>query len=112
MPYSVLYAIAWLNVAVGGVAGVLVAAFLAAHPTWLTQDMALTCGIIVPASLFLATLLPAVTRTPAQREANYLAALAGALPDDIADKRGLMVTQTPSGTLNVSTPEKPLDTLR
>lgn len=86
MTYDVRYAVAWVNAAVGVIAGVLAAAWLTVHPSWLTQDVAATCGVIVPISVGLAALLPQINRTPAQREANYLAAAAGKLPDDLVSK--------------------------
>ncbi len=87
MPYSVLYALAWVNAAIGVVAGVLAAAYPLAHPSWLSADIALTCGLLVPVSVGLAALLPAVTRTPDSREVKYLAAQQGRLPDDLARKQ-------------------------
>lgn len=108
MSYSVSFAVAWLNAAVGVVAGVLAAAYLTVHPSWLSADIAATCGIVVPITVGLAALLPQVTRTPAKRDNAYIAALAGSLPEDVAKKHGLMVTREPGGTLNVTTPEEPL----
>lgn len=84
--YPVAYAAAWINAAVGGIAGVLAAAYLTVHPSWLTGDVAATCGIIVPICGLLATLLPPLTRTPARREKSYLKANMGELPKDIAAK--------------------------
>lgn len=84
--YPIAYAAAWINAAIGGIAGVLAAAYLTVHPSWLTGDVAVTCGIIVPICGVLATLLPSITRTPAQREQNYLKANMGELPKDIAAK--------------------------
>jgi hypothetical protein len=109
--YTPAFYLAWVNAAVGVIAGALSAAYLLAHPAWLTGDIAATCGVIVTITVGLAALLPQISRSPSAREAKYLAALAGSLPDDIANKHGLTVTQTASGTLNVSSPEKPLDTL-
>jgi hypothetical protein len=106
MTYRVTYALAWINAAIGVVAGVLAGAYLTVHPSWLTQDVAATCGILVPITVGLAALLPQVQRTPAQRDAKYLAALAGALPDDVANRAGLTVTRA-GDTLNVSAPEVP-----
>lgn len=111
MSYTPAFYLAWINAAVGVVAGALSAAYLVAHPQWLTGDVAATCGVVVTVSVGLAALLPQISRTPAQRDAKYLAALAGALPDDIAQKHGLTITAGPSGSLNVVSPEKPLDTL-
>lgn len=106
MSYSVLYALAWLNAAAGGIAGVLAAAYPVAHPSWLTAEVALTCGLIVPITLVLAALLPPVTRTPAIRDAKYAAAATGVLPADVAKRHGLEATQKPDGTLTVVTPEQ------
>jgi hypothetical protein len=84
--YHLAFYAARLNAAVGVVAGVLAAAYLTAHPSWLTADVAATAGIVVLICGGLAALLPQVTRTPEQREANYLKAAAGVLPPDIAKK--------------------------
>lgn len=87
MPYRIAYAAACINAAIGAIAAVLSSAYLAVHPSWLTEDVALTCGIIiVPISIILANFLPAIPRTPAKREFKYLAAMAGALPEDLAKK--------------------------
>lgn len=86
MTYDIRYALAWVNAAGGVIAGVLAAAWLTVHPSWLTQDIAATCGVIVPITVGLAALLPQINRTPATREATYLAAAAGKLPDDLVNK--------------------------
>src|SRR5690348_6223315 len=106
MNYTPAYYFAWLNAAIGVIAGALSAAYLVAHPSWLTGDIAATCGIVVTITVGLAALLPQVTRTPAARESKYIAALAGSLPDDVAQKHGLSVTPGPGGSLTVSTPEQ------
>jgi hypothetical protein len=100
MSYAPAFYLAWLNAAVGVVAGALSAAYLVAHPTWLTSDIAATCGVIVTISVGLAALLPQIGRTPGARETRYLAAHQGLLPEDIAKKHpGLLVTQGPLDTL-------------
>ncbi len=110
MKYEVLYAIAWVNAAIGVVAAVLAAAGFVAHPSWLSSDLIATATIVMGICGGLATILPQVTRTPATREAKYLAAMAGALPADVAQKHGLTVVNA-GDHLEVSSPEKPLDTL-
>lgn len=87
--YTIAYAASWLNAAVGVVSGVLAGAALTVHPSWLTPDIAMTCGIIVPITVGLAALLPPVTRTPAKRESQLLTAYAGALPKDLAEKHNV-----------------------
>lgn len=94
MPYRIVYVVACINAAIGAIASVLSGAYLAVHPSWLTQDVALTCGIIVvPITLALANFLPPITRTPARREFKYLAAMAGALPEDLAKKHDVSPQQ-------------------
>lgn len=106
MSYNVAFYAAWVNAAVGVIAGTLAAAYPIAHPSWLSADIALTCGILVPITVGLAALLPQIQRTPAQRESRYIAALAGSLPDDVAKKHGLSATQQPDGTLTVVGPDQ------
>lgn len=95
MTYNLAYWAAWLNAAIGVVAGVLAGAYLTVHPSWLTTDVAATCGIVVPITVGLAALLPQVTRTPAARESKYLVASQGKLPDDLAKKYPLVVQEPP-----------------
>lgn len=112
MNYSVQFYAAWAIFIVGTACGVLAGADkLGAHPAWLTPDLVATCTLIAAVCIPLAAVLPQITRTPAARSAKYIAAMAGALPDDIAEKHGLSVTRTGTGDLAISSPEKPLDTL-
>lgn len=110
MTYSVQYYLAIIVAAMGVVAGVIAASGLTAHPSWVTTDVATTATIIAGVCAGLAALLPPVTRTPATRDSKYLAAMAGALPDDVAKKHGLTVIRD-GDHIDVSSPEKPLDTL-
>jgi hypothetical protein len=110
MTYSAQYYLGILVAAVGVVAGVIAASWLTIHPSWVTADVAATATIVAGACAGLAALLPPVTRTPATRDAELVAAMAGALPDDVAKRHGLTVI--PEGDhIEVSSPEKPLDTL-
>lgn len=95
MTYSVAYFFSWVNTAVLIVCGVLSASNLLFHPSWLTNDIAATAGILVLICGGFATILPPITRTPGSRETKYLNARLGALPEDLEAKHG----------------RKPLDTL-
>lgn len=86
LEYSVQYYAAWVNAAVGLIAAVLAGAGLTLHPSWLSNDVAATAGVIALICGGLATILPAVQRTPGSREAKYVAAAAGELPKDLAGK--------------------------
>jgi hypothetical protein len=93
--YSTQYAFAWLNAAVGIVAGALAAAYLTIHPSWLDSDVAATAGIVVTIAASLSQILPPLQRTPARRDAKYLAAAQGAPPRDIAERYPLIVASEP-----------------
>jgi hypothetical protein len=85
--YSIGFYAAWLVAVVGVIAGVLAGlGYTGLHPSWLTQDVSATAGIVSAICVGLAALLPQVTRSPAVRESNYLAAAGGVLPDDLAAK--------------------------
>jgi hypothetical protein len=104
LTYSTQYAFAWLNAAIGIVAGALAAAYLTIHPSWLDGDVAATAGIVVTIAASLSQILPPLQRTPSVRDARYLAASQGALPKDIAHNYPLLVpaekvTDKPSGKL-------------
>jgi hypothetical protein len=106
--YSVQWIAAWAVFIVGAICGVLAGADrLGAHPSWLTPDLAATATIVAAVCGILAAVLPQLQRTPAVREARYISALAGSLPDDVAQKHGLMTTQQPDGSLTVVSPEQP-----
>lgn len=94
MSYSVSYFIAWLNAALGVIAGALAASYLVLHPSWLTQDIAATATIIATITVGLAQILPPLQRTPAKRENKYNAALAGKLPDDLIRKRAQLLSRS------------------
>jgi hypothetical protein len=105
--YSVGYYAAWIVAIAGVIAGVLAGiGYSGLRPSWETQDISATAGIISAICVGLAAILPQVTRSPAARESRYIAALAGMLPDDIAKKHNLTVTPEPGG-LKVETPEEP-----
>jgi drug/metabolite transporter superfamily protein YnfA len=89
MEYRIQYAASWANAAVGIVAAVLAGTGLTLHPSWLSNDVAATAGVISAASIALSQILPPLQRTPANREGRYLAAMAGVPPKDVADKLGL-----------------------
>lgn len=101
--YNVQYALAWLNAAVGIVAGAISAGYLviSGHPAWLTPDVASTCAIIATITVGLAQILPPLTRTPAHRETQLLSATQGVLPNDLADKHPNLIPGAP--------PTRPLD---
>lgn len=108
MNYSLAHLLAIVNAAIGIVAGALASAYLIPqHPSWLTGDVAGTCTILVTITVGLAALLPQVTRTPKKREDAYIAAMAGAPPDDVLKSRNLKVEQGPDGSFTVIGPEKP-----
>lgn len=90
--YQLAYYYAIVVAVVGVVAGVLAGASQTSfHPSWLTGDVAATAGIVSAICVGLAAALPQLGRTPASREANYLKAAAGVLPDDLAAKHGVIV---------------------
>jgi hypothetical protein len=99
MEYRVQYALSWLNAAVLAVSGVLSGAGLVFHPSWLTDDVRTTAGVLTLVCGALAVLLPPVQRTPAVRDSRYLAASAGVLPADVAKRHGLVGPQKPLDTL-------------
>jgi hypothetical protein len=85
--FSLRYAIAWINAAIGIAAGALAAAYLVVHPSWLTADLASTSAIVVTISAGLAQILPPLTLTPAKREEQLLDAVTdNVLPPDLAEK--------------------------
>lgn len=95
MTYGIAYTLAWINAAVGIISGVLSAANLTVHPSWLTSDVALTCGLCVPITVGLAAFLPSVKRTPRSRETKYLVARQGLLPADLEAKHGPLRKEPP-----------------
>lgn len=100
MTYSVQFYAAWIVAAIGVVAGVLAGASQTPwHPSWLTGDVAATAGIVSGVCVALAALLPQVNRTPATREAKYLKAAAGVLPEDLAEKHPVVGIHKPLDTL-------------
>lgn len=106
MTYTTQYTLAVLNAAVGAVALVLAGSGLTFHPSWLNNELAATCGVIATVCGVLSQFLPPLQRTPGHREARYIAAMAGDLPKDVADKAALTVTQEPTG-LRISSREQP-----
>lgn len=93
-PYQIAHAAAWVNAALIVVGGGLAAASATPlHPSWLTPDIGLTAGIAASVCGGLATILPQIQRTPAKREDAYMAAFAGALPDDLARKHPTLSTR-------------------
>lgn len=110
MSYQTQYALSVLNGIVLGIAGVLTGAGVVLQPSWLSGDLRATAGIVVLLCGVLAHWLPPLQRTPATRDSKYLAAMAGALPEDVAKKHGLTVTRE-GDHVEVSSPQKPLDTL-
>lgn len=96
MPYSAQYAIAWLVAFLGIVCGVLAGAGLTLHPSWLSGDIQATASVIAVVCVALQPVLPPITRSPGAREAKYLAAAGGVLPDDLQDKHPtIMPPHTP-----------------
>lgn len=94
MTYPVMYAVAWIVAATAVIAGILAASIAAPnHPSWLTSDVASTCGLIAAICGGLAAFLPQVQRTPDRREAKYLDATAGILPSDLAEKHADLTTK-------------------
>lgn len=93
MSYQLKYTLAWINAALGVIAGVLAATSLTPfHPSWLSTDVAATAAILSTICVGLAALLPQVSRTPANRETAYLAASVGVLPDDLAARHPEILT--------------------
>jgi hypothetical protein len=105
--YGVQYALAWANAAAFVVASVLAGSGLTVHPSWLTGDVTATAAILVLVCGGLAHILPPVTRTPATRDARYISAMAGDLPEDVAKKHGLDVISQSDGSLTVVSPDQP-----
>lgn len=110
MSYATWYTLALINAAFLAVAGVLSVLGLLFHPLWMSNALLATAGILTFACGLLAAFLPSLLQTPSVRETQLLAALAGALPDDVAQKHGLSVVSS-GGELTWISPEKPLDTL-
>lgn len=95
-----------LNVAIGAIQG----AYAAGHGA----DLGITPGeqawIAIISTVIAAALsfLPALQRTPGKREARYLAATQGKLPDDIRERYPMVIsvgepTVTPSTPTSVHT---------
>lgn len=87
MNYTLRWWLSWILGAVAVVAGVLAGASQTPyHPAWLTGDVAATAGIVAAICAGLLTRLPDTGRTPGTREAAYLSATVGMLPEDLQKK--------------------------
>lgn len=73
-----------ISLVAGGIAGY--QHFVATAPAWLTPDIAGTCAIIAGIAGALAGYFASLGLTPKAREASYLSAMAGKLPDDLQKK--------------------------
>jgi hypothetical protein len=83
--YSVAYAASWIVLAIGVLAGGVVAGDTAGvRPPFITDAIVQTCRWLPFVLIPLGSILPAVQRTPKARKQSYLKAHAGELPADIA----------------------------